>query len=114
MTVPFDKQRNRFGRSQPVELAASALRNASGNGQTFATGPGVVALTLDVTAEVAGTSLDVTVETSADGVTWRSAGTFAQLAGVGSERKTFMVDNYVRAAWAIVGTSFTFSIAGDA
>lgn len=67
---------------------------------------------------VSGTSptLDVTIETSADGTNWRAAGTHAQI--IASGVYTVIVGScsqYVRASWVIGGTdtpSFTFGVAG--
>jgi len=103
-----------------VVLAAEAARTATGNGDAVGLGDrGTLRLLLDVTA-ASGSSptLDVTVETSYDSVTWRSLGTFAQKIAVGTERKSFVgADRYVRATWtigAVATPSFTFSIAGEA
>jgi len=75
-------------------------------------------LLLDVTAASGATpSLTVTVETSGDASTWRSAGVFAAKTTVSSERlATAALDRYVRVSWAITGTtpSFTFSVTGEA
>lgn len=100
-----------------VTIAASALRSGSGAVGGFGTaGHGTLRLLLDVTAAVAPTSLNVTVETSDVGATWYTVGTFAAKASApSSERKTFgALDRLVRVSWVIVGTSFTFSVAGEA
>lgn len=82
----------------------------------------VVRLTLVSTA-VSGTSptLDVTVETSSDnGVAdaWRSVGTFTQVTGVTSARKSFGgCDRWVRTRSVIGGTAsptVTYSVSGEA
>jgi hypothetical protein len=101
----------------PVTIAASAVRSGSGSSGAFGTTVyGTLRLLLDVTAAVAPTSLNVTVETSADGTTWYTVGTFAAKSSApSSERKTFgALDRLVRVSWVIVGTSFTFSVAGEA
>lgn len=102
-----------------VVLAGSAARTTSGSGSPYVMGArGTLRLTLSVTAASGTTpSMTVTVENSADGSTWYSAGTFAAKTTVSSERKSFSgLDRYVRATWAITGTtpSFTFSVAGEA
>lgn len=101
-----------------VSLAPSAVRSGTSNTGTgfIVAGYTTMRLLLDVTAAVAPTSLNVTIETSADGATWYSAGTFAAKSSApSSERKSFgALDRLVRVAWVIVGTSFTFSVAGEA
>jgi hypothetical protein len=99
-----------------VTLLASASRTASANGAAVAIGDlGTLRLLLDVTVDN-GTTLDVTIETSYDGSTaWRSLGAFAQVSGVGSERKSFPgCDRYARAVSTIVGTAWTYSVTGEA
>jgi len=103
-----------------VELnLMSGTSTASANGTAVELGDrGTARLTLAVTAGSGTTpTLDITIETSADGTTWRTAGTFTQATGVTSERKSFSgIDKFIRARSTIAGTtpSFTFSIIGDA
>jgi hypothetical protein len=69
---------------------------------------------LTLTATSGTGTLDVTVQTSRDGVTWRTAGTFAQLTGAGSEPKCFAgLDRYVRLSSAVGTGPFVFSVAGE-
>jgi len=108
----------RWANTRDLPLAPSAARTTTANGTAFEPGDKAVArLRLNVTA-ASGTSptLNVTVQTSHDGTTWRSAGTFTQATAVSEQRATFSIDRYVRATWAIAGTtpSFTFSITGEA
>lgn len=108
----------RYADVEPITPAASAARTTTGNGSGIELGDRRVArLKLDVTA-ASGTSptLDVTIQTSRDGSTWYTSGTFAQKTGVSNESKVFAVDRFVRASWTIGGTtpSFTFSIIGEA
>jgi hypothetical protein len=107
----------KYTRAVDLTLAASAARTATGNGTTTdSEGASVANLTLDVTVRSGTTpTLDVTIQTSADGTAWRTAGTFTQATAVTSERKSFNLDRYVRAAWTIGGTtpSFTFSVIGE-
>lgn len=108
----------RWANTVDLPLAASAARTATGTGSAVEPGDrGVARLFLNVTA-ASGTSptLNVTIQTSNDGSTWRSAGTFTQATAVSSQRATFNIDRYVRATWTIAGTtpSFTFSITGEA
>lgn len=101
-----------------LPLAAAGARTATGNGAAFEPGDrGVARLFLNVTAASGTTpTLNVTIQTSNDGTTWRSAGTFTQATGVTSQRATFNIDRFVRATWTIGGTtpSFNFSITGEA
>lgn len=109
----------RWADTVDATLAASAARTATANGSSFELGDrGVICLKLDVTA-ASGTSptLDVSIETSEDGTTWRSLGAFAQKTAAGAERKSFAgCDRFVRPVFTIGGTtpSFTFSVAGEA
>jgi len=103
---------------ESVTLAPSTARTANGSGGPYVMGArGTLRLSLAVTAASGSTpSLTVTVETSADGTTWYSAGTFAAKTTTGTERKSFSgMDRYARVSWAITGTtpSFTFSVAGE-
>lgn len=115
----YEKANGEWADTEDVELAPSAARTATGNGSSVEVGDrGVARLLLDVTA-ASGTSptLDVTVETSHDGTTWRQVGTFAQKTAAGTERKSFSgLDRFVRATWTLGGTtpSFTFEISGEA
>lgn len=110
----------RTSRGRAVTLAASAARTATADGTAVEIADkGAVRLLLDVTAASGTTpTLDVTVETSYDGSTgWTSLGTFTQKTAAGTQRKNFSgADRFVRATWAIGGTtpSFTFSVVGEA
>lgn len=107
-----------FVDSRDVTLHPSAARTATGNG-TVSEETGrrrTLALVLAVTAASGDTpTLDVTVQTSRDGSTWYTAGAFTQATGTGTQRKTFVLDRYVRVVWTIGGTtpSFTFSASGE-
>ena len=98
---------------------ASAIIAATGTSDEFYVGDcGTLRLSATCTA-VSGTSptLDVTVKTSADGVTYYTAGTFTQITGAGSERKVFPVDRWVRLDWTLGGSStpkVTASFDGEA
>ena len=103
---------------EPLTLAASAARTATGNGATVHVGEADTArLTLDVTAAAGTTpSLTVAVQHSHDGSTWATHSSFAAKTTAGTERKVFGgLDRYVRATWTITGTtpSFTFSVVGE-
>lgn len=106
-----------FGDS--VVLVPSAARTSSGSGAAYPMEARIaMRLQLDVTAASGSTpSLTVTVETSGDGSTWRSAGAFGAKTAVSSERIALSnLDRFVRVSWAISGTtpSFTFSVQGEA
>ena len=108
----------RWANTRDLTLAPSAARTATGNGTAIEVGDrGVARLRLNVTA-AGGTSptLAVTIQTSHDGTTWRSAGTFTQATAVSEQRAAFNIDRFVRAIWTIGGTtpSLTFAITGDA
>lgn len=101
-----------------VTLASSAARTSSGSGSSVSTADfHTLRLTLAVAAASGTTpSLSVTVETSGDGSTWYSVGAFAAKTAAATERKSFSgLDRYVRASWAVSGTtpSFTFSVTGE-
>lgn len=114
----YPTKSGRWANTEPLTLATSAARTANGNGSSIETGDKAVArLLLDVTARTGTTpTLDVTIQTSYDGITWRTAGTFTQATATGQQRGIFTLDRYVRAAWAVGGTTpnFTFSITGEA
>jgi hypothetical protein len=101
-----------------ITLKASGSETASTNGAAVFVGDkGTLRLTLDVTVDN-GTTLDVVIQTSMDGTTWRAmnpVAAFAQIGIVGSERKCFPgCDRYARYVSTIVGTAFTYSIIGEA
>lgn len=93
----------------------SAARTASGNTAAAEVGGLHTARAfLDVTA-ASGTAptLDVVLETSHDGTTWRTAKAFGQKTAVSSERLSNSdLDRFVRWRWTIAGTtpSFTFKV----
>lgn len=102
-----------------ITLKASGAQTVSTVGATTAANEHAAArLTLAVTASSGTTpTLDVVVETSADGTTWRSLGAFAQKTGVASERKSFAgCDSFIRYNATVGGTtpSFTYSVIGSA
>lgn len=105
--------------SRDVVLHPSAARTATANGTVVEeTGRRrTLALVLAITA-ASGTSptLDVVVQTSRDGGTWYTAGSFTQATTTGTQRKTFALDRYVRLQWTIGGSdtpTFTFSASGE-
>jgi len=102
-----------------LSLHDSATRTSTGNGSSYELGDrGVLRLLLDVTA-ASGTSptLDIAVQTSYDGSTWRAVASFTQATTTGTERKSFSgCDRFVRITYTLGGTtpSFTFSVSGEA
>lgn len=116
--MPSFGANNRELVGESVVLAPSSARTAAGSGPAVDTGErSTLRLTLNVTA-ASGTSpsLTVTIEHSGDGSTWRPHSSFAAATAVTTERKTFGgIDRYVRATWAVAGTtpSFTFSVSGE-
>lgn len=104
---------------EPITLAASAARTASGQGVAMLAGDRASAsMLLSVTA-ASGTSptLNTSVETRHDAAdAWRSVGSFAQATGISAQRESFPgLDREVRVAWTIAGTtpSFTFTVVGE-
>lgn len=107
-----------FVDSRSINLHPSAARTATGTGSVSeeTAHRRNLALVLAITAASGTTpTLDVTVQTSRDGSTWYTAGTFTQATTTGTERKVFALDRYVRVIWTIGGTtpSFTWSAAGE-
>ena len=114
----YPTKSGRWAKTFDLPLAAAGARTASGNGNAIEVGDkGVARLRLNVTAASGTTpTLNVTIQTSHDGTTWRSAGTFTQATAVSEQRATFNIDRFVRPTWAIGGTtpSFNFTITGEA
>jgi hypothetical protein len=116
--MSFWTQNGRFANTLDLVLAGALTATATGTGPTIEVADrGTLRLTLSVTAAGGTTpTLDVTVQTSQDGITWRSLGVFSTQTAVGSLRESFTgADRYVRVSYAIGGTtpSFTFGVAGD-
>lgn len=115
----YQMQSGRFARTDDITLREP---NSAAVTATFATSAveggdrSVARLVLDVTA-ASGTSptLDVVVQTSRDGVTWYTAGTFTQATAVVTRRLVCPIDRFVRAQCTVGGTtpSFTFTLSGE-
>src|SRR3972149_1993590 len=76
-----------------------------------------VSLLLDVTSVSASDAIDVTIETSKDGVTWQTAlVTFTQATGATSEWKHFVANRIIRAKYDVTGSSVSigFTLTGEA
>ncbi len=102
-----------------VNLSPAAAVTATANGSSVLLGDrGTLRLLLNVTAASGTTpTLDVAIQTSFDGSTWRAVAAFAQKTTTGTERKSFTgIDRYVRATYTVGGTtpSFTFTVKGEA
>lgn len=100
-------------------IAPSALRTTSaGAGLSTVTVPKAAFLRaeLDVTASAVPTSLNVKIQHSIDGgTTWYDLKAFAQIGAVATGRESIEISppttGLLRAFYAIVGTSYTFSVA---
>lgn len=102
-----------------VTLSPAGAVTTTANGSSVALGDrGTVRLLLNVTAASGTTpTLDVSIQTSYDGTTWRAVAAFAQKTTVSNERKSFTgIDRYIRAVYTVGGTtpSFTFTVTGEA
>jgi len=121
----YHRQDRKWADTEDIVLAPLALRgDAQATGTELELGDrATVRLALTVTAK-AGTAptLDVTIETSHDGVTWYEAGAFDPLSDPAVTtplvvRGVFAVDRFVRAKWEVGGSdnpSLTFSLDGEA
>ncbi|HNU70575.1 MAG TPA: hypothetical protein PKL48_02560, partial [Thermodesulfobacteriota bacterium] len=68
---------------------------------------------VDVTAESGTSTLDITIETSADNSTWFTHTTLTQISATGRVRQAITnFGKYVRINYTVGGTSFTFSVVG--
>jgi hypothetical protein len=106
---------NKWVRGNLVTPVPSANRSTNSNsGALDASEYRVMSLKLDVTATTGGT-LNVSVEESDDGTTWRSVGAFGAKTTVTSELKSFAIAaDYYRVVWTISAGNATFSVAGPA
>lgn len=102
--------------SRAGQQVASAARTATGNGTAFDSADvDEITGTLAVTAASGTTpTLDVTLETTADGTNYYTVGSFGQKTTTATEAKVFTgLGSLSRWKWTIAGDtpSFTFSIA---
>lgn len=68
---------------------------------------------VDVTAEASTSTLDITIQSSPDNVTFYTHTTMSQITATGQTRQAITnYGNYVRVYYVVGGTSFTFSIVG--
>lgn len=121
----YHRQDRKWADTEDIVLAPLALRDdAEATGTELELGDrATVRLALTVTAKAGTTpTLDVTIETSHDGVTWYEAGAFAQISDPTLTnplvvRQIFAIDRFVRAKWEVGGSgspSLTFSLDGEA
>jgi hypothetical protein len=113
----YFKANGQYANTEAVVLSPAAALTEDGNSASLELGDRAVArLTLAATAVSAGDTLDVTVQTSRDGTTWYTSGTFTQVTTTGSETKCFLLDRFVRAAYNVTGSdvSITCTLTGEA
>lgn len=68
---------------------------------------------IDVTVEAGTSTLDITIQTSPDNVTWYTHTTVGQISAIGQTRAAITnFGNYLRINYVVGGTSFTFSVTG--
>jgi hypothetical protein len=68
---------------------------------------------IDVTAEGSVSTLDITIQTSPDNLTWYTHTTVGQITATGQTRQAVTnFGNYMRIYYTVGGSSFTFSIVG--
>jgi hypothetical protein len=68
---------------------------------------------IDVTVEASTSTLDITIQTSPDNVTWYTHTTVGQISSIGQTRQAVTnFGNYMRINYTVGGTSFTFSVVG--
>jgi len=68
---------------------------------------------VDITAEVGTSTLDITIETSPDNVTWYTHTAMGHADSTGQYRQAITnFGNYLRINYALAGTSFNFSVTG--
>jgi len=66
---------------------------------------------IDVTAEGATSTLDITIQTSPDNAVWYTHTTVGQITAIGQTRAAVTnFGNYMRINYVVGGTSFTFSV----
>ncbi len=115
----YTKQNGSYSGTRDVNFGAiqGATVSVDGKSAVIETGPGVIALKLVATAVGASSTLDLTVETSFDGVTYYSAGTFTQITstvGTQTQYKAFAVGRYTRVDYNIGGSGTqAISLLGD-
>ena len=70
-----------------------------------------IRLYVDVTAETGASTLDIIIQTSPDNSTWYTATTMTQITAIGQFTDTAtVIGPYIRIAYTIAGTDYTFAI----
>lgn len=115
----YNTRSGKWANTDNVTVQAVVTKTASFDGPAIEVGDrGSACLDLTISAASGTTpTLDVTIQTSKDGTTWRTVAAFAQKTAAGTERKSFpALDRFIRASAVIGGTtpSFTYSVAGEA
>lgn len=110
----YQMANGRFANTLACGLVPPAAQAATFTSAVIELGDrGTARLTLNVTAGTG--TLDVAIQTSADGTTWRAVAAFTQATGVTSERKSFTgIDRFIKAVCTIGTGPFTFSVDGEA
>jgi hypothetical protein len=112
--MSYNTNQGRFVDAVGVNLDAIQGNTLSADGNSLPVELGarrVVSLTLVTTTHSTDDTLDVTIQTSRDGVNdWYTAGTFTQTTAASTERKVFACDRFVRANYNVTGAAV--SIAG--
>lgn len=68
---------------------------------------------VDVTAEGSTSTLDITIQSSPDNITWYTHAAMTQITATGQYRQAITnFGKYVRIYYTVGGTSFTFSVSG--
>ncbi|MGD0020825.1 MAG: hypothetical protein ABSC54_00835 [Smithellaceae bacterium] len=68
---------------------------------------------VDVTVEASTSTLDITIQTSPDNITWFTHTAMTQITGTGQYRQAITnFGKYVRLSYTVGGTSYTFSVTG--
>jgi phage gp36-like protein len=98
--------------STSLALLASAARVGPGTGAAVDLGAARTA-SVSVSVTVASGSLTVVLETSLDGLAWRTLRTTSAITTTGlSTLRCIGTDRYLRASWTMTGAGFTFSVSG--
>lgn len=115
----YTKANGQFADVEPIVLnpLEGAAVTVDGYSAVLELGDRALArLTLAATSVSSGDTVDVTIQTSPDGVNWYTSGTFAQVTAPGSESKLFLLDRFVRAHFDVGGSgvSIACTLAGEA
>ena len=113
----YSKQNGKWADTRDVNLSPAAALAVDTISDVHEIGDRAsVRLTLDVTAVSSADTLDVTIETSRDGVTWYAAGTFTQVTAISTQRKLFLIDRFIRANYDVGGSAIliAFTLQGEA